>query len=1051
MPQTPYFHALGRASAVLCALLALLSVRPVAAQIGAGTLTGKVDDAESGTPLVDVVITVTSPALQGEQMVLTDSSGSFRVPTLPPGTYQVRYEADGHQPYERVGIQLASGSTLRVDARLLPENLTAEEVTVVARPPTVDIGSARSGLTIDQEFTRRVPVAPPGAKGGAARSFEQLAELAPTGRIDRFGASLAGTTSPENLYLVDGLSVSNPGFGYNGTPLSIDFIKETNVLTSGYLPEYGRGGGGVLDVVTKSGSNEFHGSVFGNVSPWQGKPRFPLAQTSIYTTARQDSVRDLGFELGGPIVRDKLWFYVGGDIAVQSYDLTTTLNSLSVGPDGKYLERPDGLIDSQVIPGTRRNAIADQRMGQYLGKLTYSPGPNTRIELIHRGTPARSGGKGHYDIPNSTGPAGLSTLNADYSANAYMRQSDAYDTSIRWTQSALNKRLTFDTTVGWHNERTTTKAPDGTGFGGGGYASLPRYVWNRTSPQQHSVTDFYNLPDPSLCVNPVESGDVRCPASGYVSGGIGGGLTDRQYDRYQAREIITFVGRALGQHIVKVGAEFEWVNYDVKYGGVRPSYSESAGGTGVTSTPFGGMTAPDEFYYIPTLRYNVASVGAGAFVQDSWSIADVVTLNAGFRFDTQTMWAEEQKGLVLPNQWSPRVGLIFDPTFSGRAKIFANYARYYQNFPLTMMGRAGAGEPNVQSRRAKASCDPTKPGFPESCDARENLIHNPNNGPESPNDKFYYSGYGRLAVEPTIKPQSSTEISAGAEFEIIPNGRLGATYIRRTVNNVVEDMSRDEGTTLFLGNPGRGPGSTFPKASRNYDSGIFSFTKNFADHWLAQASYTYSKLRGNWEGLFRSQTGQLDPGTNSDFDLKDLLVNRYGALAGDRRHEMKLYGAYDVPLSKQHQLNVGTGYRAVSGAPTNILAAHLLYGAEEVMLLPRGTGERLPWTHNVDLHVGYTFLQSGSKTIAFTADIFNLLNRKSVVDLDEEYTKRPASPLTGDAAKDAYTARRTIDPSRIQVTDDGEPFAAGDKNSAFGTPVSFQDPITFRFGVKSTF
>src|SRR6185503_882398 len=169
-------------------------------------------------------------------------------------------------------------------------------------------------------------------------------------------------------------SVGDPGFGYNGTPLSIEFIKETSIVTGGYLPEYGRGGGGVLDVVTKSGSNEFHGSVFGNYTPWQKQPRFPLAQDAISTSTRLDTVRDIGFDLGGPIIKDKLWFYLGADLSSQTFALTRDLNSLQVDPtSGKYVFNDQGFIQSLPIDGTRRKYLADQTAFQYIGKLTYSP------------------------------------------------------------------------------------------------------------------------------------------------------------------------------------------------------------------------------------------------------------------------------------------------------------------------------------------------------------------------------------------------------------------------------------------------------------------------------------------------------------------------------------------------------------------------------------------------------------------------------------------------------------------------------------------------------
>src|ERR1700753_161501 len=113
----------------------LLTAAPVVAQIGAGTLTGKVVDSSTNKPLADVVVTATSPALQGEQTVVSDASGTFRIPQLPPGVYELRYEADTFRPFVRSGIELRSSITLKVDAQLLPETLKAEEVTVLAKAP----------------------------------------------------------------------------------------------------------------------------------------------------------------------------------------------------------------------------------------------------------------------------------------------------------------------------------------------------------------------------------------------------------------------------------------------------------------------------------------------------------------------------------------------------------------------------------------------------------------------------------------------------------------------------------------------------------------------------------------------------------------------------------------------------------------------------------------------------------------------------------------------------------------------------------------------------
>lgn len=1030
----------------------------VSAQIGTSVLIGRVTDASTNKPLADVVVTATSPALQGEQTVVTDGSGAFRIPTLPPGDYTLRYEADGFRPLARQAIPLRASVTLRADAQLLPETLAAAEVEIIAKAPTIDVGSARQGVSIDSEFTNRVPVAPPSGKGGANRSFEQLAEVAPTVHSDHFGASVAGTTSNENVYMIDGLTVGDPGFGYNGMPLGIDFIKETTIITGGYLPEYGRGGGGILDVVTKSGSNEFHGSVFGNLTPWTGNPKFPPPQDSISTTWALDSVRDFGFDLGGPIVKDKLWFYLGADVSRLSYDLTRDLNTLLVGSDGRYLYDDDGLIRSERIPGSRRVFLADQSALQYIGKLTFSPTENDRIELTHRGTPTHSGGEGVYSVdyetglPNIFGNPGRSRLIGPFGSTAYKQIADAFDTSLKWTHSTEDKKLTFDIVLGWHNQRTANLAGDGS-FGGSGFSGIPLFAFQRTSPFPHPITDFETISDPSLCVNDVPDGDPRCPVSDYVLGGPQI-LEDRLFNRYQLREIVTFVTQGLGHHILKAGVELEYTSYNSQrmYPG-SVSLQESPDGTTVFDyRHLGGLTGPDQAYEIPVNRFKTYTLSFGAFVQDSWSIMDKVTVNLGVRYDTQSLYAEQGLGLRLPNQWSPRVGVIFDPTQKGRAKLFANYAIYYQTFPLNIMDRAGSGEGMIRSRRPFADCDPRSDSYPESCKEYDNLVVR--NGPEAPNIKWTYLQTGKLVVDPDLDSQSTNEFSAGGEYEIIPSGRLGLTYIHRWMGNVLEDMSPDYGYTYFVGNPGHGIASSFPEAKRTYDAGILHFTKTFSDAWLAQASYTLSYLRGNWEGLFRSQTLQLDPGTNSDFDIPALIVNRNGPLAADRRHEIKLYGARDFELAPQHHLNVGASYVARSGAPTNYLGENLSYGTDEVFLLPRGSGERLPWQHRIDLHVGYMFYQTKAATLQITADVFNVFNFQAITRRSQTYTLRPVRGIVGEDAKDPFVNgnKKIIDPDKIQA-DDGEerPFESADRNRAFGAPLEYQEPISMRIGVKGSF
>jgi len=1051
---------LGLMVAVLA--LALLALpRVVSAQLGLGILSGQVRDVSTKQTLAGVLVTAHSTALQVEQMAFTDRSGTFRIPNLPPGEYVLLYQFGAFHPYVQTGIALRATATLRVDAELSPVRLEPVEITVTGQSPSVDVGSTRSGVTLTPEFFSRVPVAPPTGKGGSIRSFEQLVDVAPTGRNDLYGGSVGGTTSPENVYLIDGLSVGDAGFGYNGSPLGLDFIKEVTIVTGGYLPEYGRGGGGVLDVVTKSGSNEYHGSIFSNVAPWQAAAKFPPPQDTVSTTSRLSSLRDFGFDLGGPIVANKLWFYAGAAVALSSYTLSRDLNALRTGADGKYVYDRDGLIESERIAGTHREFRAQATQWQYLGKLTYSPTRDDRIELIHRGTPSRSGGNGNYSIDYETGLPNVYSnpltprIIGPFASQAYRQLAESYDTSLRWSHSTEDKRLSFDTTVGWHFARTANLPSDGSSIGGGGLAGTPLFVYSRTQPAPHSITDFESLANPGICVNPIEGGDAKCPAAQYAMGGPQV-IQDRIQSRYQFREVATLVTEGLGHHVVKAGIEAEYLGFDTTKaypGGVL--LEEASSGTYVRDFQrFGGLSAPDTPYVLNVLRRSNHSLSFGAFAQDSWSIMDRVTLNLGFRYDTQALYGDQGGvGISLPNQWSPRAGVIFDPTRKGRAKLFANYAIYYQSMPLDIVDRTvGSGEPSIRSIRSPANCNPNASNYPAACDGSGVQI--PFGGPPDLNQKWRYVGVGTTAVDPELRPQSTTELALGGEVEVIPHGRLGLTYVRKWLNNAIEDMSRDDANTFFLGNPGRGIAADFPKARRNYDAAILAFSKTFSKRWLAQGSYTLSWLRGNYEGFFRSQTGQLDPGINSDFDVRALTVNRSGDLAGDRRHELKLFVAREVALAARHHVNLGLAYIGRSGAPTNYLVSHPFYGNEDVFLLPRGSGERLPWVHQIDLHVGYTFWQTKNQTVSITADVFNVFNFQAVTRRGENYSLRPVDPITGAAANAPFVNgnRREVDPSLLNPKDEeARGFDSSDKNRSFGAPLAYQQPISMRFGLKTTF
>ncbi len=507
-------HLLPALAVPAVAAASLLAAAPAYAQ-GSGVMTGTIVDTATKRPIPDVVVTVTSPALQGEQTVVTDKSGSYRIPNLPPGPYSLRLEGDAYKPYSRGGITMRLDSTIRVNAELLPEGIKAEEVVVVGKAPTVDVGSSSTGVSINQEFISRLALSPPGGKGAASRSFESLATVAPGAQTDLYGVSIAGTTSPENAFLIDGVSVSDPAYGILGTPLSQEFIKEMSVITGGYLPEYGKAMGGIVDVVTKTGSNDFHGQAYFNITPGAlDGPRTQVRSAGSVITNNQTlgSLRDFGAEVGGPILKDKLWFYAGLQFAFTTDNLNRSLSQFNyravTAKDPASAQCAAGTPNCMVqavgtdgfpttTPLSNQTYQATQSSVQYIGKLTYLINQDHNLTLSVYGTPTRSGGNGAYGFdPQLNAPP--VQLNGTYGALGSQVVADSTDVSLKYSGAFNNKRQLLDITVGYHHQHQQRLAADGSGpdqtTQAGTLAGTPNVYYRQSSPDYNSITQFERVP-----------------------------------------------------------------------------------------------------------------------------------------------------------------------------------------------------------------------------------------------------------------------------------------------------------------------------------------------------------------------------------------------------------------------------------------------------------------------------------------------------------------------------------------------------------------------------
>lgn len=1052
------------ASGTLLVLGALLSSTALAQ--GTSVVTGVVSDAATHQPVADVVVTATAPQLQGEQVVVTDASGTYRIPQLPPGNYSIRLEKEGYHPYSRAALDVRADVTLRVNVELLPEAITSDVITVTGTPPVIDVGSTSQGSDIGSDFVNNLAVSRPGGLGGAARSFESLALTVPQATGDAFGVSINGATAPENSYLVDGVSVNNPAYGINGSSLPVDFMDDVNVLTGGYLPEYGRAMGGTISATTKSGGNEFHGSVFLNVSPGflahDAKEIFSQA-TVLSGTTKPFMIGDFGATLGGPIIKDKLWFFAGIQPTFTRYKSDIHVTPIQLDSSGTPLVNPttdenDPEFGNYLFadqPAYSYSRFSDDRQLNYLAKLTYLVSSDTRVSLTWNGTQDKSGGNGSFAFGVGADNVAANTPEAAssgyYESLADQNKNSSNDLSLKLNSGFMDKKLLLDVSLGWHHQDVSSLPVDGSTFGDTDPNALinqPNIRW----AAYHGLGTFLPAQLGTACANP-----AACP--GAFSSGGPGFVFDSSLDNFQGKAVVTYLLNLLGHHVWKAGADGFIATYHQLQGYTGGgAYSESSSGAYFAqSRGFANFTGPNQLELI-NFDKSTKSVVGGLFLQDSWQILDKVTLNAGVRWDNQALYnSEGDKALSLNNQWSPRIGLIYDPTQSGRSKIYASYAKYFENVPLDLANRALSGEPQIthayfEGNAPKAGCVPgqlTNTG----CAAVPWGLPNPVvNDPTNPNN--HYGVYGILpdTIDPTLSPPSSSEIVAGGEYELFSNARLGLSYTHRELSSTIEDMSNTNGSTFFLGNPGSGSAANFPKATRIYNAGTVSLTKSFSNLWLLQASYTLSRLHGNYDGLVSRGYGQLDPNITADFDLAQLLVNGNGPLSTDSTHTIKVYAAKELPITGPLSVTLGGGYTGFSGSPTNYLGANANpgYGNSAVYILPRGSGPRLPWLHDVDGHLAINYRLSKDSTLSASIDAFNLFNFQAVTSTDEDYTLYPNGvlPIPNGTVADLP---KVTENGGVFSDDDGHPLTADEKNANFGQVTSYQTPRSIRLGVKLTF
>ncbi len=980
-----------------------------------GDLDGTVVD-QSGAPLPGVSVELRSPQLQGSRTAVTDAAGRFRFPVLGPGVYSLSAQLSGFSRVERSNQRVALGATTTVPITMGIS--LKEEIVVTSEAPVVDTSKTTIGTSATLESIQRLPL---------GRNFASIAStVAGTGTDVSGNVTVYGATGLENAYIIDGVNTTGVKTGGQAKQLNNEFVQEVEVKTGGYEAEFGRVLGGTINVVTKSGGNEFKGDAFGYYD--SGSLASSDARTAERVASNQGEYFspkrvDFGVDLGGYFVKDRLWFFGAFDRVTQDQDYTRTLAVLR---DANQTQVLTSNMD------TYRNSL-------YSGKLTFRLGESNTIAASLFGDPGTFSGR--YNLSQ------ISVMVGADAAWLVDRNLGGTDLSTRW-DGLFGTQFLGQAQLGFHTEK------------------------------QQDTSPFSNLPY------------LEKQQAGFTTEALQGTgpiyLVDEKYQRYHYRlggSLFT------GAHEVKAGLDWEHLSSDFSesYGGTdRIRTRLTAGGAlrnyqhrYYAQTPLSGAnclgkidpTMPAAFpnctgYTIaPTVDNRPITDNVGLFAQDTFKAAKNLTINAGIRYEQQRLQDYTGKTLVsIDGEWSPRLGIVWDFLGNGKSKAYANVGRFYEVIPQDIQTRALGNEYIIFARNNSATPDPV--------------------------DLFFGAPIvqGGELTQSDLKGMYQDEAILGFEVEVAKNWAIGVKGIYRSLGRVVEDrcdlainpdiasyFNPSSPATCALINPGQGnslgtikdPFDTtcYPNGEtdaagnlvagspcdstqpRRYFRGLeLTASHRFSDRFYLLASYLYSKLEGNYSGNL-SQTregGQSDPNINADFDYPGLVTNAFGRLRNDRTHQFKLSGYYAFPfgltVGANGFYNTGRPY-SIRGCASDSIACDAGY-SQEGYLVPRGSAGDLPAAYEADLHLEWG-LRFGNVSITPILDVFNALNRQGVLSREELFNNTAALP--------GNDPRSGIGQPGCTAQNASLSNAACASNPTYGKDIGFQNPRVVRLGARVSF
>ncbi len=1039
-----------------------------------GEIRGTVSD-PTGAIVPNASVRVVGTSIGYNRTVVTNSNGLYQIRQVPPGRYTVTVEeVSGFQAKEIDNVQVVLGSSTTQNFQLQAGgDVTVVDVGGEIVAP-VDVTESKVQTNVTSENIELLP------KG---TSFSSLIKTAPgsRGESKAGGISVDGASGSENSFVIDGQEVSNfrTGTLNSANNISTSLVQEVQIKSSGFEAQYGGATGGVINVVTRGGSNEYHGLAGiefldprfnGAVRPSllrfttgtvTGDPTTNTYEQHVeeFTGVQSEGIDYFPkFRFSGPVVpalRDKMWFLAAYTPDIYTSDVTTRF--FTSGPAATRTYR-----FSERYTATTRYESA-------FGRLDAAPIESLRLSGTFLWNPQINKGR----IPFGTTSFGGSPASVDFGgtigelegADLYARQGGR-TTANNVTAQAVwtprnNMAISGRFSRGFLNEKGSNYfVPSGT-----------RYICfqgDETNPNA-CTTGVY---DPS---NSLTKKDVSVRTN------------------YEAD--VTFYFDAAGSHELKGGYQYFQVFNDVDSGYVTAGRIDTWY-DGRTIADIGSIATPD-----PTaigagrlIRYgafgSAQNTNQSIYIQDKWQIARRLTMNLGVRFEKEDLPSFNGFAPPINFGWgdkiAPRVGFSFDVLGDGSTKIFGSFGRFLDRLKFELpRGSFGGNFFRIDFFDILPTDGPTRTAY-----TLANILGDYDDAPggECPTTGFIGSGLSRCQydyriasnspdatiedglVDPDLKPFSSNEFTIGFERTLSENYIFRSRYTRKDVINAVEDagLQNAEGSEAYIiGNPGSGLHlqvlteagylrSTTPQ--RLYNGVDVSLSRNLADNYYFNVNYTWSRLYGNYSGLASSdENGRTSPGVNRFFDLPFLGFTARGdfdngLLATDRTHVFNAYGAYILGWgdSKNNETQLSAFTTFQSGTPQSTTVNYVT----TVFLNGRGDLGRTPMYTNTDLLVShkYKFGQDKKYSMTWSVNILNLFDEANVTSFATAYNGSSTTNSTfGNGSitgANAFTAGELYDPIVSYLTDTNYPNRL---NATYGRNNGWQGARSIRFGMRFNF